>query len=162
IASSTWRGFCAVTAESRYASGFPWIFCSKIGKSARSFCASSVDRAVTATWLSYRGTRSMKLRSLSGGFLLTIALVASVGCGSGSSSHSPGAKVFASAGCGNCHTLKAAGAKGQIGPNLDELKPDEPTVAHQVKVGGNGMPSFGKRLSGSQISLVASFVADAS
>ncbi len=104
----------------------------------------------------------MKLRSLSSGFLLAIALVATAGCGSGGSSHSPGAKVFASAGCGNCHTLKEAGAKGQIGPNLDELKPDEPTVAHQVQVGGNGMPSFGKRLSGSQISLVASFVAQAS
>jgi cytochrome c2 len=50
------------------------------------------------------------------------------GCGgSGTHSSSPGAKVFASAGCGGCHTLSAAGAKGQIGPNLDELKPDQPT-----------------------------------
>jgi hypothetical protein len=70
--------------------------------------------------------------------------------------------VFASAGCGSCHTLKAAGSKGQIGPNLDELKPDKAAVAHQVRVGGNGMPSFGKRLAGGQIAEVAAFVAQAS
>jgi len=57
--------------------------------------------------------------------------------------------------------LKAAGSNGQIGPNLDELKPDEATVAHQVRVGGNGMPSFGKRLANTQIEQVASFVAEA-
>ena len=36
-------------AESRYASGLPWISCSKIGKSARSACASSFLGALTAT-----------------------------------------------------------------------------------------------------------------
>ena len=69
--------------------------------------------------------------------------------------------MFASAGCASCHTLKAANAKGQIGPNLDELKPDESTVARQVRHGGNGMPSFKRKLSGTQIDQVASFVADA-
>ena len=103
----------------------------------------------------------MKLRSLSGLFLVAIALTASA-CGSSTRSHSPGAKVFATAGCAGCHTLKEAGAKGQVGPNLDELKPDEATVAHQVRVGGNGMPSFGRRLSRQQIAQVASFVATAS
>ena len=66
------------------------------------------------------------------------------------------------AGCGGCHTLKAADAKGQVGPNLDELKPDATTVEHQVRVGGNGMPSFKTRLNSRQISLVADFVADSS
>ena len=37
-----------------------------------------------------------------------------------------GKAVFASAGCGGCHTLKAAGATGTVGPNLDALKPSEP------------------------------------
>ena len=32
--------------------------------------------------------------------------------------------MFASSGCGGCHTLKAAGAEGQIGPNLDNLAAD--------------------------------------
>jgi hypothetical protein len=66
--------------------------------------------------------------------------------------------VFASAGCGGCHTLKAAGSKGQVGPNLDELKPDQSTVERQVRSGGNGMPSFRAKLSTTQIAQVASFV----
>jgi mono/diheme cytochrome c family protein len=104
----------------------------------------------------------MKLRLFSSGVILAFALAASACGGSGHkgavSSNSPGGKVFASAGCAGCHTLKAANAKGQIGPNLDELKPDESTVERQVRNGGNGMPSFKDRLSGAQISQVASFV----
>jgi cytochrome c553 len=104
----------------------------------------------------------MKLRLLSSGFILVIAVLASA-CGGSKhgASSSPGAKVFASAGCAGCHTLEAANAKGQIGPNLDELKPDQSTVARQVRSGGNGMPSFKDRLSGDQIVQVASFVAQA-
>ena len=102
----------------------------------------------------------MKLRFLSSGvFLAIVLLVSACGGSKHGAAGSPGAKVFATAGCASCHTLKAAGAKGQIGPNLDELKPDQPTVARQVRAGGNGMPSFKSRLSGSQISQVASYVA---
>jgi cytochrome c553 len=91
-----------------------------------------------------------------------ILLLAS-GCGgSGTRSSSPGAKVFASAGCGGCHTLKAAGSNGEVGPNLDELKPDESTVERQVRNGGNGMPAFGKKLSTREIAQVASFVSSSS
>ena len=32
-----------------------------------------------------------------------------------------GKAVFTAAGCGSCHTLAAAGASGQVGPNLDEV-----------------------------------------
>jgi cytochrome c oxidase subunit II len=39
----------------------------------------------------------------------------------GAAARDPGLAVFESSGCGSCHTLAAAGAKGQIGPNLDEL-----------------------------------------
>ena len=31
-----------------------------------------------------------------------------------------GKAVFASAGCGGCHTLAAAGTSGNVGPNLDK------------------------------------------
>jgi cytochrome c2 len=31
-----------------------------------------------------------------------------------------GRAIFGRMGCGSCHTLAAAGSKGQIGPNLDE------------------------------------------
>jgi sulfite dehydrogenase len=70
-----------------------------------------------------------------------------------------GKLVFASAGCGGCHTLKAAGSNGNVGPNLDQLKPDAARVAHQVEVGGGPMPSFKATLSPKQIQDVAAFVA---
>jgi mono/diheme cytochrome c family protein len=66
--------------------------------------------------------------------------------------------VFASAGCKNCHTLKAAGATGNVGPNLDDLMPDEEQVAVQVANGGGGMPAFGDKLSDEQIEAVAQYV----
>jgi len=69
-----------------------------------------------------------------------------------------GKQVFASAGCGGCHTLKDAGTHGNVGPNLDQLKPSKDTVAHQVEVGGGAMPAFKGRLSASQIDAVAQYV----
>jgi cytochrome c2 len=35
----------------------------------------------------------------------------------------PGAPVFAQNGCSGCHTLKAAGATGTVGPDLDQVIP---------------------------------------
>jgi mono/diheme cytochrome c family protein len=71
-----------------------------------------------------------------------------------------GKAVFAKAGCGGCHTLKAAGSSGNVGPNLDQLKPAEDTVEHQVEVGGGAMPAFKGQLSAAEIKAVAAFVAD--
>jgi cytochrome c553 len=97
--------------------------------------------------------------------LAFLTLVAS-GCGGGGSSESdieasgsPGAKVFADAGCGDCHTMKTAGSTGEVGPNLDETRPNEEKVARQVRIGGNGMPSFADELSTTEINDVAAFVA---
>jgi cbb3-type cytochrome c oxidase subunit III len=73
----------------------------------------------------------------------------------------PGAKVFADAGCGDCHTLSAAGSTGTVGPNLDQVKPDSEQVVRQVTNGGVGMPSFRSKLSSTQIDQVAAYVADA-
>jgi len=69
-----------------------------------------------------------------------------------------GAKIFKGAGCAGCHTLSAAGSKGTIGPNLDQLKPSESAVAHQVMVGGGKMPAFQGKLSPAQIQTVAKYV----
>jgi mono/diheme cytochrome c family protein len=69
-----------------------------------------------------------------------------------------GRSVFASAGCAGCHTLRAAGAGGQIGPNLDRLRPTYAVVLAKVENGGGGMPSFGGQLSPQQIKDVAAFV----
>jgi mono/diheme cytochrome c family protein len=69
-----------------------------------------------------------------------------------------GAAVFASAGCGGCHTLAAAGSSGAVGPNLDELQPELEQVVEQVTNGGGGMPAFGETLSEEQIQDVAAYV----
>ena len=69
-----------------------------------------------------------------------------------------GKAVFESAGCKSCHTLKAAGATGTVGPDLDQLKPAEAIVVHQVTVGGAVMPSFKTQLTAKQIQDVAAFV----
>ena len=70
-----------------------------------------------------------------------------------------GKQVFASAGCGGCHTLKAAGSSGNVGPNLDDLKPGQQTVASQVEHGGGPMPAYKGQLSDKQIQDVAAYVA---
>jgi mono/diheme cytochrome c family protein len=70
-----------------------------------------------------------------------------------------GATVFRQAGCGTCHTLKAAGAGGQIGPNLDAVRPGFEQTRLQVERGGSGMPSFSGKLTAKQIRDVAAFVA---
>lgn len=69
-----------------------------------------------------------------------------------------GKAVFASAGCGSCHALKDAGATGNVGPNLDALKPSQDRVARQVTNGGQIMPSFKSKLSAAQIQAVAAYV----
>lgn len=97
---------------------------------------------------------------------MVACVLASCGGGDKSSSgpdpaDSPDAKVFADAGCGDCHTLSAVDAKGTVGPNLDQLKPEADRVARQVRNGGVGMPSFADKLSDTEIDQVATFVADA-
>jgi mono/diheme cytochrome c family protein len=69
-----------------------------------------------------------------------------------------GKEVFASAGCGGCHTLEAAGSSGNVGPNLDDAKPDVSLIEGRVTNGMGAMPSFKGQLSPKQIHDVAAFV----
>jgi len=69
-----------------------------------------------------------------------------------------GKAVFTSAGCSGCHTLKAAGATGTVGPNLDQLKPPYARIVTQVEHGGAIMPPFQGKLTSKQIHDVAAFV----
>jgi mono/diheme cytochrome c family protein len=69
-----------------------------------------------------------------------------------------GEAVFASAGCGGCHTLEAAGSSGNVGPNLDDAKPDLALVIDRVTNGKSPMPSFKGQLSEKQIQDVAAYV----
>src|SRR5581483_2903625 len=73
-----------------------------------------------------------------------------------------GARVFASAGCGACHTLAAAGSAGTVGPRLDGRRLAASLVARRVRDGRAAMPSFAGRLSERQIRDVAAFVAQSS
>jgi mono/diheme cytochrome c family protein len=82
----------------------------------------------------------------------------SSGASGSASASAQGKKVFASAGCKGCHTLKDAGATGSVGPNLDEVKPDTATVKRQVINGGGPMPAFKGKLSNAQIDAVSSYV----
>jgi cbb3-type cytochrome c oxidase subunit III len=60
--------------------------------------------------------------------------------------------------CASCHTLKAAGATGTVGPNLDQLKPSTARIVRQVTNGGAIMPSFKGKLTPAQIAAVAAYV----
>jgi cytochrome c553 len=80
------------------------------------------------------------------------------GGGGGSAAPADGKKLFASD-CASCHTLKDAGASGAVGPNLDTLKPPSSVVAHQVEVGGGGMPPFKGLLTPAEIKAVSDYVA---
>jgi sulfite dehydrogenase len=82
----------------------------------------------------------------------------SAGGGSSSSATAAGKAVFAKAGCGGCHTLADAGARGATGPNLDQARPDKATVAAIVASGAGVMPSFRDRLSQADIDAVAAYV----
>ena len=60
--------------------------------------------------------------------------------------------------CGMCHTLQAAGSEGQIGVNLDQLKPSMLQVVSAVTNGISVMPSFEGMLSSEEIDAVAYYV----
>jgi mono/diheme cytochrome c family protein len=86
-----------------------------------------------------------------------------------------GAKVFASQGCGGCHTFKPAGTNGTVGPDLDKL----PQYAKNANQGSltdfvhesivspssyvekgfpNSMPDFGSTLSDTQVADLVAYL----
>jgi mono/diheme cytochrome c family protein len=92
---------------------------------------------------------------------VTAATNAPPAAGGGGASAAPDGKQIFDANCASCHTLKAAGATGTVGPNLDTLKPPESVVEHQVIVGGGAMPAFKGTLSPAEIKAVAKYVSSA-
>jgi mono/diheme cytochrome c family protein len=75
----------------------------------------------------------------------------------GGATDEAGAQIFAQS-CASCHTLAAADATGQVGPNLDDSKLDVDAIVAQVENGGGGMPSFKGTLQPDQIRAVAAYV----
>jgi mono/diheme cytochrome c family protein len=71
-----------------------------------------------------------------------------------------GKAVFLKNGCSSCHTLAAAGANGNVGPNLDLAKPTQALVRFYVTNGGGAggavMPPF--TLSATDLNNLAAFV----
>lgn len=63
--------------------------------------------------------------------------------------------------CAICHTLKDAEATGEIGPPLDEIKPNQARVFNAVKNGVNNMPAFSAAFTDEQIRAVARYVEQA-
>ncbi len=69
-----------------------------------------------------------------------------------------GKRLFASSGCGGCHTFKAAGSTGKVGPDLDAAGPSPGRVLAQLRKPGGVMPSFTDKLSEGEKAAVAAFV----
>lgn len=63
--------------------------------------------------------------------------------------------------CAICHTLGDAEAVGEIGPNLDDLKPTADQVRAAVTSGIGVMPAFADMMSEEDIETVAQYVAAA-
>ena len=80
------------------------------------------------------------------------------GDGGGEGDAAAGKDVYASAGCGSCHTFEDAGSSGTIGPNLDDSSIDFEGAVEQIRTGGGGMPAFEGQLSEQEIADVAAYV----
>ena len=61
--------------------------------------------------------------------------------------------------CGTCHTLADAGTQGQVGPVLDQIKPDKQRVLNAIKNGGLGSGTMPTNLvTGKEAQAVATYV----
>ena len=63
------------------------------------------------------------------------------------------------AACSTCHILRDAGSEGQIGPNLNEIKPNKMRVLSAVTNGIGVMPAYEGQLTSEEIEAVAHYVA---
>lgn len=108
------------------------------------------------------------LAGIGAGFTFVVALgpsAAGAQAPGGDSQLAEGRALFvggATPPCAICHTLKEAGATGNVGPVLDDLRPDEDRVAAAVRGGIGAMPSFAGSLTDAQIRALARYVSKAS
>ena len=77
----------------------------------------------------------------------------------GGSAAAPGRQQFVAT-CGGCHALEAAGTNGQVGPNLDDVKPSQDEVLGAIKSGPGAMPE--NLLQGEDAQQVAEYVSSTS
>ena len=70
-----------------------------------------------------------------------------------------GKEIFLNSGnCATCHSLKDAGSVANVGPNLNEIRPDIGRVKISVMNGIGVMPSYQGILSGDEIDAVSYYV----
>jgi mono/diheme cytochrome c family protein len=70
-----------------------------------------------------------------------------------------GKQIFLGDGnCATCHSLEDAKSNGNIGPNLNEIKPDISRVLLAVTNGIGVMPAYEGELSAEEIKAVATYV----
>ena len=75
---------------------------------------------------------------------------------------SKGKEVFLEAGnCAACHSLSDAGSIAEIGPNLNQIRPQVQTILMAVKNGIGVMPAMEGILSDEEIQAVAHYVSKA-
>jgi len=60
--------------------------------------------------------------------------------------------------CGSCHSLQVAESDGNIGPDLDQLKPSMDRIIHVVTNGIGVMPPWKDILSREEIEAVAYYI----
>ena len=60
--------------------------------------------------------------------------------------------------CSTCHTLADADSNAQIGPNLNEIRPDKMTIMKAVTNGIGVMPAYEDQLTPEEIEAVAHYV----
>jgi cytochrome c oxidase subunit 2 len=97
------------------------------------------------------------------------------GGGGGGGATAEGKQLFTSNGCNGCHTLADAGAKGNVGPNLDELPKSslnetfikesivDPSAKVEKGFPDNVMPkNFGQQLSPDEIDALVKYLLDVS
>ena len=70
-----------------------------------------------------------------------------------------GKEIFLEQGaCASCHSLSDAGSQANIGPNLDEIRPDLSRIIIAVINGIGVMPAFDGILSEEEINAVSHYV----
>ena len=60
--------------------------------------------------------------------------------------------------CSTCHTLADAGSNGQIGPNLNEIRPNKMRLINVITHGIGVMPAYEGQLTPKEIEAVAHYV----
>ena len=74
-----------------------------------------------------------------------------------------GKNIFLEKGnCATCHALSDAGSNGDIGPNLNEIKPSFERIVMAVTNGIGVMPAYEGMLTSKEIEAVAIYVSEKS